>query len=139
MAKEIKYPDWLHGNATSLMHLPKSYIEFFVRWYYYDHTDRRNIPDTIPVENIEEYIVKQMNGQNLWCAKGFAIARNVDEEKDNMAFKNDSEFLSVIYFVSKLWFKTAVKNDWIKEDITEEEFKEKCHILRYGGGTCIPF
>ena len=64
MAKEIKYPDWLHGNATSLMHLPKPYIEFFVRWYYYDHTDRRNIPDTIPVENIEEYIVKQMSAEN---------------------------------------------------------------------------
>ena len=133
----MKYPEWLYGNYKSLMDLPKSYQEYFVRWYYYDHSDDSQIPDTIPVENIEDYIVEQMNGQNLWCAKGFAIARNVDGEKDNMAFKNDSEFLGVVHFVAKLWFRTAVENDWIKEDITEEEFKKKCHILRYGGSTSI--
>jgi hypothetical protein len=74
----MKYPEWLYGKANSLMDLPKSYQEYFIRWYYYDNSDETTIPDTIPVENIEDYIVNQMNGQNLWCAKGFAIARNVD-------------------------------------------------------------
>jgi hypothetical protein len=54
---KMKYPDWLHGKATSLMQLPKPYIEYFVRWYYYDNTDETQIPDTIPVENIEDYIL----------------------------------------------------------------------------------
>jgi len=123
----MKYPDWLHCNYKSLMDLPKSYQEFFIRWYYYDHSDKTNIPDTIPVEKIEDYIVEHMNGQNLWCAKGFAIARNVDVG-DNLDFKNDAEFLIVIHFVAKLWFKMAVENDWIKEDITKADFKQECHI-----------
>jgi hypothetical protein len=132
----MKYPEYLYGNYKSLMDLPKPYIEYFVRWYYYDNSDETKIPDTIPVENIEEYIVEQMNAQNLWCAKGFAIARNVDEG-DNLDFKNDAEFSMVVHFVAKLWFRTAIENDWIKEDISKEDFKKECHVLRYGGGTCI--
>ncbi len=139
MLKKINYPDWIHCNYKSLMDIPKPYLEYFVRWYYYDHSEDSAIPDTIPVENIEDYIVEHMNAQNLWCAKGFAIARNVDEEKDNLAFKNDSEFIMVIHFVAKLWFKAAIENDWISKDITKEDFKKECHILRYGGSTYIHF
>lgn len=137
MAKKIKYPDWLYSKEKSLMDLPKCYQEFFVRWYYYTNSDKPKIPDTIPVENIEDFIVEHMNGQLIWCAKGFAAARNVDEEKDNLAFTNDPEFHMVVHFVAKLWFKMAVENDWIKEDISKEEFKKECHILRYGGSTSI--
>ena len=134
----MKYPEWLYGNYKSLMDLPKEYQEYFIRWYYYDNTDETKIPDTIPVENIEDYIVERMNGQNLWCAKGFASARNVDEAHgNNIRFKGDCEFIGVVYFVARLWFKTAVENDWIKEDITKEEFMKECHIIRYGGSTSI--
>lgn len=137
MSKKIKYPEWLYGNYKSLMDLPKSYQEYFVRWYYYNNSDDSKIPDTIPVENIEDFIVEHMNGQNLWCAKGFAIARNVDKSEDNLDFKNDAEFHMVVHFVARLWFKMAIENDWIEKDITKEEFEEKCHILRYGGSTSI--
>jgi hypothetical protein len=133
----MKYPEWLFGR-DSLMALPKSYQEYFIRWYYYDNSDETQIPDTIPVENIEEYIVEHMNAQNLWCAKGFAVARNIDDAHgNNIMFKSDSEFMCVVHFVAKLWFKTAIKNDWIKEDITKDEFEKECHILRYGGSTSI--
>jgi hypothetical protein len=125
-----EYPKWLHG-PNSIMGLSKPYIEFFVRWYYYDHSELTEIPDTIPVENIEDYIAEHLTSILLWEAKGFAIARNVSEG-DNLDFKNDAEFCMVCHCVAKLWFKYAVNNGWIEEDISKDKFEECCNPLKHG-------
>lgn len=131
----MKYPSYLHGSHT-FMTLPKSYQEYFIRWYYYDNTDEEDIPGTIPVEHIEDYITNHCNAQRLWCAKGFAIARNCDTG-DNFDFVNDSEFLTVVHYVAELWYKMAVDHEWIKPDISKDEFEKECGCLSYGGSKNI--
>lgn len=120
----MKYPDYLNGNTT-FMTLPKSYQEYFIRFYYYNNTEQTNIPDTIPVENIEDYLVHNCTGCVLWNARGFASARNVDAG-DNLDFKNDCEFSIVIHYIAKLWYKAAIENKWINENISEKDFEEEC-------------
>jgi hypothetical protein len=124
----MKYPEWLYG-PDSFMKLPKAYQEYFVRWYYYENTDETNIPDTIPVENIENYIAERCEGVHLWCAKGFAAARNVDDG-DNLDFKNDSEYCTVLGFCTKMIYKMAIENNWFNTDITEKEFNEYINTYR---------
>lgn len=126
------YPSFLHG-PDSIMELPKPYIEFFVRWYYYDNSEETDIPDTIPVENIENYMVEHLNSALLWNAKGFASARNVDTG-DNLDFKNDVEFYIVCQCVAKLWYVFAIKNGWIDPNVNKKEFIESCIPLQ-----SIPF
>lgn len=124
----MDYPSFLHG-PESIMGLPKPYIEFFVRWYYYDNSDDTEIPDTIPVESIEDYMVEHLNSALLWNAKGFASARNVDNG-DNLDFKNDAEFHLVCHCVAKLWYVFAIKNGWIEPDVNKKDFKENCIPLQ---------
>jgi hypothetical protein len=126
----MEYPEFLYGSDC-IMSLPKSYLEYFVRWYYYDHSEDTEIPDTIPVENIEDYIAEHLTGAILWQAKGFASAINVSEG-DNLDFKNDAEFHMVVHCVTKIWYKFALQNGWIEETITKEEFKEACLPLKTG-------
>lgn len=129
------YPSWLHG-PDSIMGLPKPYIEFFVRWYYYENTDKTEIPDTIPVENIEDYIVAHMNSAILWGAKGFVSARNVDKG-DNLNFNNDGEFTLVCHCIAKLWYKNSIMRGWITKNITKIEFLNSCHFLKHGFGVTL--
>jgi hypothetical protein len=110
------------------MTLPKPYQEFLVRWYYYDHTDETTIPDTVPVEHIEDHIVYRMTSANMWVSKGFASARNVNSN-DNLDFKNDAEFNMFCHYVAKLYFRYGVNNKWFKEDISKKEFLEYCHAF----------
>jgi len=49
---------------------------------------------------------------------------------DNLDFKNDCGFLHFCTYVARVYFKFAVENDWINEDITEEEFYKNCHALQ---------
>lgn len=126
----MKYPDYLFpGVADGFMSVPKPYQEFLVRWYYYDTSDDTEIPPTVPVENIEEYVATRMNPPNVWVAKGFAIARNVDAG-DNLDFKNDGEFHIFCIFVAKMYFKYAVLNNWMDANITKEDFIETCNALK---------
>jgi hypothetical protein len=126
----FKYPSWLHFTDKTLMDLPEEYQEFFIRWYYYNNTDETKIPATVPVENIEDYIVEHLNEPLLWESKGFAIARDtVDVNGDNLSFLSDPRFAMIVHYVAKLWYKAEIENDWIKEDITKEEFQEQCHII----------
>ncbi len=120
----MKYPDWLYGY-DSFMKMPKSYQEYFVRWYYYVNTDETKIPDTIPVEHIEDFIAENVMGVHLWCAKGFAAARNVDEGKgNNIHFQNDAQFLMVVHFCAKMIYKMGVENNWFKPNISEKKFEK---------------
>jgi hypothetical protein len=126
----MKYPEYFYEMTTTFMSLPKSYQEFLVRWYYYDHSEDSKIPDTVPVENIENYIVEHMNSSTIWCAKGFAAARNVDENNDNLEFKNDGEFHIFCLYIAKLIFKNGVENNWFSENISKKEFLEQCYALK---------
>lgn len=126
-----KYPSFLQGKADSIMGMPKPYIEFFVRWYYYDNSEYTKIPDTIPVENIEEYMAEHLNSALLWEAKGFVCARTVSEG-DNLDFKNDAEFCMVCHCIAKIWYRYAIEWKWITEDVTEDEFEEACNIFKHG-------
>jgi hypothetical protein len=125
----MNYPDYFYGDTTTFMQLPMAYQEFLVRWYYYDNTDETELPDTVPIEHIEDYIVDRMNTANMWCAKGFAIAREVSEG-DNLDFKNDAGFHTFVLYVARLYFKAGVKNKWFVETITKEDFIKECHALR---------
>jgi len=134
--QKVKYPSWIYSQITSLMQLPKPYQEFFIRWYYYNHLDGPDIqyiPDTIPVEYIEDYIIKHMDGLLLFTAKGFVRARNVDKENNNLDFNNDIEFYMVYHWVAKLYFTYGVENKLFTENISKEDFIKECHILKFGG------
>lgn len=124
----MKYPNWLHG-PDSFMDLPKNYQEYFVRLYYYTNTDETEIPDTIPVEHIENYIAEYTDGLDLWMAKGFSAACNVDKG-DNLDFKGDPEFNTVVHFWSKMFYKLGVDNNWFDATISQNDFEDKCRLLR---------
>lgn len=125
-------PSWISSNVESLMQLPQPYQEFFVRWYYYDNSEKTKLPDTIPVENIEAYITDNMNGLHMFAAKGFAAARHV-ATGDNLDFKNDGEFNAVCHWVAKLYFIKGVSLGWFPEDVSKQEFMHVCYALRFDG------
>lgn len=121
------YPKYLADfSDVSFMRLPKSYQEYFIRAYYYVTSDNTHIPDTVPVEHIEDFIVEHMNAQQLWQAKGFAAARECDSQNTNHCFYGDARFFMILVYVCKLWYKKAVSVGWITPDCTKEEFESHC-------------
>ena len=124
----MTYPSFLYPDTKiSFVSLPKPYQEFLVRWYYYDTSDDSTIPDTVPVEHIDDYVVQHMNPAQMWVAKGFACAKNVDESKDNLDFKNDFEFHICCIYVARLFWDYGIKNDWFKEDVSKADFLKGCY------------
>jgi hypothetical protein len=126
----MTYPAFFYTDKKiPFMSLPMAYQEFLVRWYYYNNTEETQIPDTIPIENIEEAIAEHLNPANMWSANGFAAARNVTNG-DNLDFKNDSEFHGFCVYVAQVYYDFAVKNNWIKADISKKDFLESCQALK---------
>ena len=110
------------------MTLPIAYQEYLVRWYYFDNTDETEIPSTIPIENIENYIPEHLTASHVWESKGFAAARNVDAG-DNLDFKNDSEFYTFCIYIAQVFYDFGIANKWFKANISEKAFAKQCYPL----------
>lgn len=130
----MKYPDYINlVKDDTIMALPKEYLEYFVRLYYYDNTDETIIPQTIPVENVEEYLIDRLTALNLFVAKGFATARSMPSEKsDNTLLMGDSGFHIMCHIMARVWYKHSVNQGNIEPNLSREEFNEECGIFKYG-------
>lgn len=125
----MSYPDYFYTpKKIPFMSLPMAYQEYLVRWYYYNNTDETEIPDTIPIENIENYIPEHLSASHVWESKGFAAARNVDKG-DNLDFKMDSEFNRFCIYLAQVCYDFGIANNWFNSDISKEEFQEQCYLL----------
>ncbi len=125
------YPKYLSGyHDISFMFLPKSYQEYFIRLYYFVNTDDTKIPDTIPVENIENFIIDNLQSTHLFEAKGFSSAKDCESLKNNNYFYNDAQFYKVLIYVCRLWYQKAIESNWITKDCSKEEFEGCCPFLR---------
>lgn len=129
----MKYPKFLSDfSDVSFMNLPKAYQEFFIRMYYYVVDDRDSIPDTVPVEHIEAFIVKHVTEAHLWQAKGFAAAKLCTSNNSNRYFNGDATFCMILFYASKLWYTEAVDNKWIKPNCTKKQFEAVCPFFNRG-------